>query len=87
MLFKQISREANFVIDSLADLMKGFPTSSRIFHYAPPLVDDKIRMDRRFLLSNFAPLTLLLTNTSSNSVILYMRDTIPYSIFFSLTCW
>lgn len=54
-LFKQIPREANFVIDSLANLMKGFSIGAKIFHYAPPSVDDKIRMDGRFLLSNSAP--------------------------------
>lgn len=54
-LIKQIPREVNFDFDTLVDLMKGFPIGARIFHVAPPLVDDQIGIDGHFLLSNADP--------------------------------
>lgn len=53
MLIKQVSRGVKFVVDTLSDMMKGFSINVKIFHVTPPLVDDQIRMDKRFLLSNF----------------------------------
>lgn len=51
-LFKQILREVNLAVDTLAGLLKGCSIGMRIFHVVPPLVGAQIRIDRHFMSSS-----------------------------------
>ncbi|KAH1129085.1 hypothetical protein J1N35_000463 [Gossypium stocksii] len=54
-LIKQVSRKVSFAVDNLANLMKGSSIITRIFHVVPPSIDDQMRSDRCFRLSDFDP--------------------------------